>query len=191
MANNLEAPVEVPGHGTEPLGVEHLIEAEARMPQLDVSIFPNLIFWLVVSIVLLYLILTKVALPRLNSVLVERGDAITGDLEQAQLYKKRAADAETAYETALAKAREESQQIAAEAKAEINKELSVLMAKANAEISAKTAESESRIAEIRDGANKSVEQIARDTAGDIVGRFLTGSVDQATVDAAISNRLKV
>ena len=38
------------------------------MPQLDPAIFPNLIFWLVVALVALYLILSKVALPRIGTV---------------------------------------------------------------------------------------------------------------------------
>lgn len=176
---------------TDHLGNEVLLEAEAGMPQLDPNIFPNLIFWLVVSIVLLYLILTKVALPRLNSVLAERSDAISNDLEQAQLYKKRAEDAEAAYNAALAKAREEAQQIAADTKAEINRELGVLLEKADAEISAKTAESEGRIAEIQESASKSVEEVAKETAAEIVAAFLPGGgADQAAVDAAVSQRVR-
>ena len=124
----------------ETLGHEVLVEAEAGMPQLDFSTWPNLIFWLAVSLVGLYFILTRVALPRIGTVLAERNDAISNDLEQAALFKRRAEEAEAAYDAALAKAREESQKIAAETKAQINKELSVLMGKADAEIAAKSAE---------------------------------------------------
>ncbi|WP_424928807.1 F0F1 ATP synthase subunit B' [Amaricoccus tamworthensis] len=182
MANTTEA--------ADHLGNEVLHEAEAGMPQLDPNIFPNLIFWLVVSIVLLYLILTKVALPRLNSVLAERSDAISNDLEQAQLFKKRAEDAEAAYNASLAKAREEAQQIAADTKAEINRELGVLLEKADAEIAAKSAESERRIAEIQESAAKSVEDVAKETAAEIVASFLPGGADQAAVDSAVSERVK-
>ncbi|MBA3325204.1 MAG: F0F1 ATP synthase subunit B', partial [Rhodobacteraceae bacterium] len=51
------------------------------MPQLDVALFPNLIFWLAVALVALYLILTRVALPRIGTILAERNDAISSDLE--------------------------------------------------------------------------------------------------------------
>lgn len=182
MATEMEA--------AEHVGNDVLLEAEAGMPQLDPNIFPNLIFWLLVTIFLLYLILTRVALPRLNSVLAERSDAISNDLEQAQLYKKRAEDAEKAYNAALAKAREEALQIAADTKAEINRELAVLMEKADAEISAKTAESEVRIAEIQESAAKSVEEVAKDTAREIVAAFLPGDPDVSAVDAAVSDRMK-
>lgn len=169
-------------------GGEH---AEAAgMPQLDFSIYPNLIFWLVVSIVALYLILSRVALPRIGLVMAERNDAISNDIETAALYKRRAEEAEAAYNAALAQARDEAHRIAAETKAGIDKELASLLAKADAEIAVKAAESEKRIAEIRESATRSVEEVARDTAAAIVAALLPQAADQAAVDAAVGNRLK-
>ena len=52
----------------------------AGMPQLDFSTFANQIFWLVVTLVVIYLVLSKVALPRIASVLAERQGTITNDL---------------------------------------------------------------------------------------------------------------
>jgi F-type H+-transporting ATPase subunit b len=175
---------------TETTGHENLEHAEAGMPQLDVGLFPNLIFWLIVAIVALYWILSKVALPRIATVLAERNDAIANDIEQAALLKKRAEEAEAAYNAALAKARDEAHKIAAETKAGIDKELSTLLAKADAEIAVKTAESEKRIGEIRDSAAKSVDEVARSTAAALVEALLPGASDQAAVDAAVANRLK-
>lgn len=177
-------------HTAETLGEENLHHAESGMPQLDFGLFPNLIFWLIVAIVALYLILSKVALPRIGTVLAERNDAISNDIEQAALLKRRAEEAEAAYNAALALARDEAHQIAAEAKAGIDKELSALMAKADAEIAVKTADSEKRIAEIRDSAAKSVEDVARDTAAEIVRVLLPEAADASALDAAIANRLK-
>jgi len=175
---------------SEAAGAHGAAGAEVGMPQLDPSIYPNLIFWLLVAIGLLYLILTRIAIPRISDTLAERNDAITNDIEQAQIYKRRAEEAEAAYNAALAKAREEAHAISAETKAQINKELATLMAKADAEIAAKAAESEQRIAEIRESAAQSVEAVARDTTGDIIGLFLPGASDAAAVDAAITGRLK-
>lgn len=178
------------GHTAETLGEENLHAAEAGMPQLDFGIYPNLIFWLIVAIVALYLILSKIALPRIGTVLAERNDAISNDIEQAALLKRRAEEAEAAYNAALAQARDEAHRIAAEAKAGIDKELASLMAKADAEIGVKTAESEKRIGEIRDSAAKSVEDVARETAAEIVRVLLPEATDSPALDAAIANRLK-
>lgn len=175
---------------TETTGHENLEHAEVGMPQLDFGLYPNLIFWLIVALLALYFILSRVALPRIGNVLAERNDAIANDIEMAALLKRRAEEAEAAYNAALARARDEAHKIAAETKAGIDKELQSLLAKADAEIAVKAGESEKRIAEIRDNAAKSVEEVARDTVAAIVEALLPGSADQAAIDAALANRLK-
>ena len=179
-----------PVEGHETLGEATLEHAESGMPQLNPEIFPNLIFWLVVALLALYFILSRIALPRIGTVITERNDAISNDIEQAALLKRRAEEAEASYNAALAKARDEAHQIAAEAKAQIDKELGGLMAKADAEIAVKAAESEKRIAEIRAGAAKSVEEVARETAAAIVNALMPAAADAGAVDTAVARRLK-
>ena len=126
-------------------------EAATGLPQLDFSTFPNQIFWLVVALVAIYLILTKVALPRIADVLAERSGTITNDIAQAEELKLKAQEAEAAYEKALADARAEAQRIIGEAKAEMQAELDAATANADEQIAAQTVESEKRIAEVREG----------------------------------------
>jgi F-type H+-transporting ATPase subunit b len=179
-----------PDAHTETTGAENLEHAEVGMPQLDFSLYPNLIFWLVVALLALYFILSRVALPRIGTVLAERNDAIANDIEMAAVLKRRAEEAEAAYNAALAQARDEAHKIAADTRAGIDKELASLMAKADAEIGARAADSEKRIAEIRDNAARSVEEVARETAAAIVEALLPGGADQAAIDAALASRLK-
>ncbi|HEX9859151.1 MAG TPA: F0F1 ATP synthase subunit B' [Paracoccaceae bacterium] len=159
------------------------------MPQLDFSTWPNQIFWLAVTLVVIYLVLTRVALPRIGAVLAERSGTITNDLAAAEELKKKAVKAELAYNDALAKARVEAAKIVAEAKADIQKDLDVATAKADAEIGAKAAESEKTIAGIRAGALESVTAVAKDTAKEIVAA-LGGKADARSVTAAVTARLK-
>jgi len=163
--------------------------AEVGMPQLDFSTFPNQIFWLVVTLVVIYLILNKIALPRIASVLADRQGTITGDIASAEDFKHRAEEAEEAYNKALADARVEAARIVAEAKAEIQIDLDAAIAKADAEIAVKAAESEKAIAEIRSGAMKSIEAVARDTAKEIVSA-MGAKADAKSLNAAISAEIK-
>ena len=171
---------------TETKGAE---EAATGLPQLDFSTFPNQIFWLVVALVAIYLILTKVALPRIADVLAERSGTITNDIAQAEELKLKAQEAEAAYEKALADARAEAQRIIAEAKAEMQAELDAATAKADEQISAQTAESEKRIAEVRAGALDAIREVSQATAGEIV-RALGASADDAAITAAVDARVK-
>ncbi|MBE1285873.1 MAG: F0F1 ATP synthase subunit B' [Rhodobacteraceae bacterium] len=161
----------------------------SAMPQLDFSTFSNQIFWLAVTLVVIYLILSRVALPRIAAVLAERQGTITNDLAAAEDLKAKAVEAENAYNKALADARAEAQRIAAEARAEIQSELDEAIAKADAEIADKAAESEKAIAEIRAEAAVTARQVATETAAEIVNA-LGGSADAAAVEAAVADQLK-
>lgn len=161
----------------------------AGMPQLDFSSWPNQIFWLLVALVAIYLLLTRVALPRIGSVLSERRGAITNDLLAAEELKQKAKDAEKAYEAALAKARAEAQAIAADARAATDADLADAIARADAEIAARVAVSESRIADMRAGMRQSVTEVATETAAALVAAL--GGRPDGTIDAAVASHVKV
>ncbi len=163
--------------------------ATPGMPQLDFSTFGNQIFWLVVTLVVIYLILSRVALPRIAGVLAERSGTISNDLAAAEELKANAVAAEEAYNQALSDARAEDAKIVASTKADMNAELDAAIAKADAEISQKTAESEKVISEIRATALESVEEVAKSTAMALVSA-LGGKEDAKTIDAAVSNEMK-
>ena len=107
------------------------------MPQLCFDWFPNQIFWLVITLVVIFLVLSRVALPRIAAILAERQGTITNDLAAAEDLKAKAVEAEEAYNKALADARAEAGRIVAATKAEIQGELDDAIAKADAEIAAK------------------------------------------------------
>lgn len=175
-----DAAAEAAGHaGGEAVG----------MPQLDITTFPNQIFWLLVTLVVIYMVLTRVALPRIGAVLAERKGTITNDLAAADELKHKALAAEKAYDEALAKARAEAARLVAETKAEIQKDLDAATAEADARIMAKATESEGRISEIRAGALEAVTSVAQDTAEALV-TALGGVSDAGSVADAVAARLK-
>lgn len=163
--------------------------ASGGMPQLDVTTYPNQIFWLLVALVVIYFVLSRVALPRVGGVLAARKSAITADLAAAEELKQKALDAEKAYNEALANARAEAAKIVAQAKAEIQADLDAATAKADAEISGKAAEAAKRLEEIQAGAATAISEVARDTAGELVAAF-GGKADAQSVNAAVAAKLK-
>ena len=184
MADETDVVVGEGGAALEPVtsGAE-----TAGMPQLDFSTFPNQIFWLIVALIAIYLILSRVALPRIGGVLAERSGAITNDVAAAEDLKAQAADAEAAYEQALKDARSEANRISQETRDEIQEELDRAIAEADAEIAARTAESEKQIDAIRAQSADSVRQVARETAEAIV-EAMGVNADGGRIDAAVDAR---
>ena len=159
------------------------------MPQLDFSTFGNQIFWLLVALVVIYMILSRIALPRIGAVLAERQGTITNDIAAAESLRAKAVEAEAAYNKALADARVEANRIIAETRADIQADLDKAIAKADAEIAARAAEGEKAIAGIRATALENVTEVANDTAKEIVAA-MGGAADGRTVTAAVNARMK-
>lgn len=174
---------------TETTVVDTQAAEKVGMPQLDFSTFGNQIFWLVITLIIIYFVLTRVALPRIGSVLAERQGVITQDIVAAEDLKLKAVEAEAAYNKALADARVEAGRIVANARGDIQVDLDKAIAKADAEISAKTAESEKAIGEIRASAMDSVTAVAKDTAKEIIAA-LGGKADAKSITAAVTARMK-
>ena len=173
---------EAAGHAAEAAG-------SAGMPQLDFSTWGNQIFWLIVTLVVIYLILSKVALPRVGAVLADRAGTIANNIAAAEELKQQARDAEAAYEKALADARAEAAAIVEATRAEAAEKLKAATARADEQIAAKAAEGEAAIAEIRAGAMEAAETVARDTAAEIV-TALGFSAPEGEIAGAVSARLK-
>lgn len=169
--------------------MDEQVAGSAGIPQLEISTFPNQIFWLVVALVVLYLVLSRVALPRIGSVMAERARTIANDIAAAEQLKLQAAESEVAYQKALADARAAAARVVDQARAEIQEDLDAAIAKADAEIAARTAEAEVKLSAIRDQTAEAVAEVAREAAAEIVASFGV-TADAAAVSAAVTSQLK-
>ena len=159
------------------------------MPQLCTDWASNQIFWLVITLVAIFFVLSRLALPRISAVISERQGTITNDLAAAENLKAEAVKAEETYKKALEDARSEAVRIIEMAKAEIKQELDVAIQKADADISVKAAASEEAIAEIRKDSMANVKLVAKDITSELV-KVLGGKADAKTLTAVINSRMK-
>jgi F-type H+-transporting ATPase subunit b len=160
------------------------------MPQFDPSSFPSQIFWLVVTFIALYWVVSRLAIPRVGEVIEQRKRLVQDDIDRAQALKTETDQAIAAYEKAMADARAQAQDhvraITAEMKAAADKKT----AEVNAEVSTKISEGEARIAKAKSDAMGSLRTIAAETARDIVSKLASLTPDAGAVDAAVGNALK-
>jgi F-type H+-transporting ATPase subunit b len=160
------------------------------MPQFDPSTFASQIFWLAVTFVLLYLLLSRVALPRIAEVLEERSERIADDLERAAAFRKESDAVVETYQQALAKARSEAALVMAEA----GQEMSALAAKRQAEFSqrlaADTKAAEERIARAKDEAAARVQEIAVEVVRDIAAKLTGREPALPTVERSVAAVMK-
>ena len=159
------------------------------MPQLCGEWMSNQIFWLLITLMIIFFVLSRIALPRIATILTERQGTITNDIAAAEDLKAKAAAAEEAYQQALIDARAEAARIVEATKAEIKADLDAAMATADAEITDRAKASEAVIADIRLNAMASVEEVAKATAKEVVAA-LGGKTDEKAINKAVDAHLK-
>lgn len=159
------------------------------MPQLNVQDFAPQLFWLALTFILLYLILSRIALPRVGQVLEERSNRIATDLATAAQLRDDTEKAIADYEKALAEARASAHQIARKAREEMNADIERERSGVDRQISEKLAAAEKHITTLKESALGHIEEIATETAEAIVARLLGKSVKKSDLQGAVKEAL--
>ncbi len=164
----------------------HGAEHAGGLPQLNPATFPTQIFWLALTFITLYYLLSKKALPRVAEVLEERQERISRDLSKAASLKEEAEAVLAQVDKALAEARSEAQALIAKAAAEIDANTQARQAKLGADIAERLRTAEANIAAAKEQAIANVRGAAADIARDVAGRLAGVDVDAAQAEAAVA-----
>jgi len=176
-----------------PKGTTAHTEADAHgraFPPFQKETFASQLVSLLIAFVALYMIVSRIALPRVGNVLDARQKAIEGDLAEAQKLKDASDAALKAYEREVAAARGRAQAIGNETREALNAASEAERKRLEQRLTLKIAEAEKTIAATRTSAMSNVGGIAAETASAIVQR-LTGMVpDGKSVETAVDASLK-
>src|SRR3982751_5058713 len=159
-------------------------------PPFESHTFASQLVSLLIAFVALYLIVSRIALPRVGGVIDARQNAIEGDLAEAQRLKDQSEAALKTYESELAAARSRAQAIGSETREKLNARSEVERKRLEERLSLKLAEAEKTIASTRQKAMSNVRGIAADAASAIVQRLTGVAPDGKSVDSAVDASLK-
>lgn len=181
MASN--APVgHIAGTGTS-AGGGH---GETSFPPFDPVNFTPMLIWLSLSFGLLYLLMAKIALPRVESILHARAHRIAKDIGEANAFRARSEEAAAAHDKTIAAAKAKALALAQETHARLTAESVANRLTLEAELTARLAASETQILEMKAKAMGNVEAIASEAAAAIV-RHITGKpADEEAIARAIA-----
>ena len=163
---------------------------KAPFPPFQKDTFASQLVSLLIAFVALYLIVSRIALPRVGGLLDARQNKIEGDLADAQKLKDESDGALKAYESELAAARSRAQAISAETREKLNAAAEAERKTLEERLSVKLAEAEKTIAATREGAMSNVRGIAAEAAAAIVQRLTGATPDGASVNSAVDASLK-
>jgi F-type H+-transporting ATPase subunit b len=169
----------------EPTAHSEVPAGHGAFPPFQAQHFPSQLFWLAISFVLLYVLMSKVALPRIGSILAARSRVIGDDLAAAERLKEQSDAAHAAYDKALADARARAQAMASTTRQEQASEADAAQKRLEAQLHERLAAAEQSIAATRTAAMGNVRSIAADTAAAIVERLIGKAPAPQDVAAAL------
>lgn len=166
-------------------------EGSTGFPQLDASTYPSQIFWLLISFIVMYFIMSRIALPRIAYVLDMRDTQKRGNLTEAERMNNEAEDALKTYEDVMTQAHEEARTILAEA----NQDITALQAQSYTrfqdDLQKKLSKTESNIQKAVDDALSTITTHATDLTGQAASKLgqlnLAKTETTKAVDAAWKN----
>lgn len=160
------------------------------MPQLDFSTFASQLIWLAIAFGLLYALMSKIALPRIATVLEERRDRIANDLDAAENLKRETESTIAAYEAAQAEARAKAHEIVGEMRDKLTAETDAERKRVEATLAEKTAEADKAIREATEQALSEIGNIATETTEAIVKQLVGGRWTKAKISGAVKSAMK-
>jgi len=174
--------------GHMPEGTSEHPGKSGGLPQFKFEYWGGQIVWLLIVFAVLYILLSRVFVPRLRKIQDTRAQTIADAVEQARRVQAEADAQAAAAKAEIAEARAQARRLAAEAKARSQAELASRQAAEDERLQAELDKAEARIRGLRDQAMQSVGATAAETAEAIVAKLTGASPSRAEVDAALSPR---
>jgi F-type H+-transporting ATPase subunit b len=157
------------------------------MPQFWLEDFAPQLVWLVLSFAAMYLLMAKVALPRVADILETRQDRIADDLDQAEQLKQQAETVIAEYEAALQEARSEAQAILARTAAEAAEAAEKRSHEVADRLAAQANEAAQRIAKAKEEALGDLADVSAELAKAAAERLIGAGVPDDDVRAAVTD----
>jgi F-type H+-transporting ATPase subunit b len=155
------------------------------MPQLVIADFTPQLMWLLITFAALYVILSRLVLPRIAGTLGNRENRLKSDIERAERLRAEAEAALADYQKAIAQARAGAQAELQKAAAELAEEAARREAALAGEVNARTREAETSIASAKQAALTNIGGVAGEAVRELVARLVGVQPEMSAVEAAL------
>lgn len=156
-------------------------------PPFDTANFASTLIWLAISFGLLFYLMSRVALPRVEGILKTRADKIAADLRDAHVAREKSEKAAAEHDRMIAEAKAKAQALAQKTQASVNADTDTRRQALEAELNTKLGSAEQQIVETKTKAMANVDAIAADAAAAIIERITGRPADAKAVAAAVAS----
>ena len=165
------------------------VDEAGGLPQLDLTTWPTQLFWLVVTFAIMYLLMSVMVTPRIRSVLEDRQQRITNDLEKARDADTKVTEMRLSYEASLEAARTEAAAKARDALSEAKATADAAEAEMATKLNQKLKTAETKLMKMRDDAMASIDEVAAEITAQTVSHLTSLKPTKAAVSKSVKDAM--
>ena len=157
------------------------------MPQLDTEFWISQIFWLTITFGILYVLLSKLILPKISTNLEIRKSQILENIEAAEKQREESELKITEYEKIVQNSKKEAKNYFKQAREKVLKDIGLKKESLDKELNKEVQKTEAEIQELRERAPEKIKKIAVETSGDLIQQLIGAEVNGSSISAIVDD----
>ena len=160
------------------------------MPQLNPEFWVSQIFWLTLTFGILYVVLSKLILPKISANLELRKSQIQENIEAAEKQRESSEAKLKEYEDIISKSKLEANNIFKEARENVIKEINIKKETLDKQIDEEVKKVEHEIILLKKGASEKINKIAIETTSELLVKLIGTEVNNSSISAIVDDLSK-
>ena len=160
------------------------------MPQLNPEFWVSQIFWLTITFGILYIVLSKLILPKISSNLEQRKSQISDNIEAADKQREASETKLKEYDEIILKSKNEAKNIYNQAREKAIKDINVKKEILDKQIEEEIKKAEDEISELKQGAPEKITKIAIETSSELIQKLIGNEINNSSISAIVDDLSK-
>ena len=160
------------------------------MPQLDPEFWFSQIFWLIITFGFLFIVLSKLILPKISENLEARKSQILENIEAAEKQRETSENKIKEYEKIIIDTKNEAKNYFSKAREKILKDIDKKRETLKNEINKEIKKAEKEISDLKNKSPEKINKIAVETSSDLVKQLIGVEVNNSSISAIIEDTSK-
>ena len=172
------------------ISMEAFAVENVGMPQLNPEFWVSQIFWLTITFGTLYVVLSKLILPKISANLEIRKSQILENIGAAEKQREESELKIAEYEKTVQNSRKEAKNYFKQAREKLLKGINLKKFTLDKELNNEIQKAETEIQEFRDKAPEKINKIAEETSADLLKQLIGAEVNSSSISAIVDDLSK-
>ena len=160
------------------------------MPQLDPEYWPSQVFWLVIIFITIYILISKIFIPKIKGSIDMREDKIRKDLEEAKTFKEQAELKLKEYNSLMEAAKLDVKKIISKSRQKLNDDMQIKREEIQKKIDGEILNAEKEIKKLKNDSSGKVSLISQDIVSNLVKDIFGEDLNKSSIEATVSQTIK-